>query len=325
MHFGKLYVCGLTEQQKDKNGKYLWDCLCDCGNRVSVTTTELKKSRYPKRSCGCDRYVRTCASRKNTCDKKYDLTGKTFGCFYVEGEDNNVQRGNGKHKYWLCRCNLCGVQYSLRSSDLRGGGKTECRCTLSQRMSESCTDDLTGMTFGHLTILGRDRSAPPCAGQHARWLCKCDLCGRVESNSSSMLLQYGKDRCLTCGGSSIGEKKVGELLLENGITYVREATFDTCRNDGRTNGKRGKLRFDFEIIPGGDDQRYFIEYDGEQHFKEVPLWDEYDSFDGRIQRDRIKDSWCAANGMPLIRIPYHRLKDLCIDDLRLDTSAYRVC
>ena len=38
--------------------------------------------------------------------------------------------------------------------------------------------------------------------------------------------------------------------------------------------------------------------------------------------DSIKSQWCKNNNIPLIRIPYTRYKDLCLEDLLLDTSNY---
>ena len=38
----------------------------------------------------------------------------------------------------------------------------------------------------------------------------------------------------------------------------------------------------------------------------------------------IKNEWCRANKIPLIRIPYWHYDDLCIEDLKLETSKYIV-
>ena len=75
--------------------------------------------------------------------------------------------------------------------------------------------------------------------------------------------------------------------------------------------------FDFLI-----ENTYLIEYDGEQHYFG---WS-YDIEDLKIQqqRDEYKNQWCKDNNIPLIRIPYTKLDTLCIEDLMLETTQFRV-
>ena len=40
------------------------------------------------------------------------------------------------------------------------------------------------------------------------------------------------------------------------------------------------------------------------------------------ERDAFKNEWCKENNILLIRIPYWHLKDLCIEDLKLETSKF---
>lgn len=47
--FGRLSV--IEEAGRDKRGKVLWECQCDCGNRVIVSSSNLKMERTL--SCGC--------------------------------------------------------------------------------------------------------------------------------------------------------------------------------------------------------------------------------------------------------------------------------
>lgn len=48
--FNRLLVVNLLER-RDKNGARLWNCICDCGNTVVVSTDRLR-SGWTK-SCGC--------------------------------------------------------------------------------------------------------------------------------------------------------------------------------------------------------------------------------------------------------------------------------
>lgn len=47
--FGKL-IC-LNDIGKNKHGCYLWECLCDCGNKVVAVAQDIKKGHT--KSCGC--------------------------------------------------------------------------------------------------------------------------------------------------------------------------------------------------------------------------------------------------------------------------------
>ena len=50
--FGRLTVIGLS-QSKDKSGRSLWDCVCECGNKCSVASHALRTGGTV--SCGCKR------------------------------------------------------------------------------------------------------------------------------------------------------------------------------------------------------------------------------------------------------------------------------
>lgn len=51
-------------------------------------------------------------------------------------------------------------------------------------------------------------------------------------------------------------------------------------------------------------------------------WNTPEHFIKVQERDNYKNQWCIKNGVPLIRIPYIHLKDLCINDLILNTSNF---
>lgn len=47
--FGRLTVVGLTTE---RTGRYkVWECRCECGNRITATTKQLSGGKL--RSCGC--------------------------------------------------------------------------------------------------------------------------------------------------------------------------------------------------------------------------------------------------------------------------------
>ena len=73
--------------------------------------------------------------------------------------------------------------------------------------------------------------------------------------------------------------------------------------------------FDFYI-----DDKYLIEYDGKQHFKNEGFFD----YESTHRHDLIKNQWCKDNNIPLIRIPYTHYDNLCLEDLLLETSNFIV-
>ena len=293
-----------------KHFKY-YKCLCSCGKETTVQMYQLLTGRT--RSCGH-------LKKELTGAKPKDLTGQKFGHLTALYIDDTKHYGNGKHVYWICKCNLCGNYKSIRSSDLLSGKIVDCGCGKWERLSNSRTIDLSNQRFGHLTVLERDLSQIKIGGgKEAYWLCKCDLCGRIESNSRSILLDYGKDRCKVCAGVSMGEKKIMEILDKHNIPYVHDKSIDSLHYP--ITG--GTPRFDFRITQHSECD-YIIEFDGLQHYREVSIFSNDNGYAKRKQRDSFKNQWCKDNKIPLIRIPYTRLKKLNIDDIRLETTNYLV-
>lgn len=81
-----------------KNGKALWLCQCDCGEKTEVITSNLTKGRI--KTCGCSR---------NT-----DMTGRKFEMITVL-ERTKIVDGIS---YWLSECE-CGEMFELPWSHLR--------------------------------------------------------------------------------------------------------------------------------------------------------------------------------------------------------------
>lgn len=123
-----------------------------------------------------------------------------------------------------------------------------------------------------------------------------------------------KNNYCSCGCSrtkSVGEEKIFNLLRDNNYAFEVEKSFDSLRYE-----QGGIPRFDFYV-----ENKYLIEYDGKQHFLENYGW-KVNSLEEQKEKDNYKNNWCKDNNIPLIRIPYTHLKDLCIEDLLLETSTF---
>ena len=147
------------------------------------------------------------------------------------------------------------------------------------------------------------------------WLCECDCAAHTRKEVDGYNLRSGKSLSCGCDTRSNGECAIAYLLDKNGFYYEQEKSFDTCKIKSY-----GKPRFDFYV-----ENQYLIEFDGEQHFiLRENGWNDPEKLKNTQERDTYKTQWCKDNNIPLIRIPYWHLKDLTIEDLKLDTSKFIV-
>ena len=306
------YVREAERKELGKRDVPYYKCRCDCGAEISVMGTSLSTKRT--QSCGCLRNERI----RKRGRKVKNLEGMSFGHMRVIKIDDTKQKGYGKHAYWICECGLCGNTKSVRGSDLTTGLVVDCGCQRGYRLSVGSATNLSNVVFGHLTVIDRDFSIGTRSGQHAKWNCMCGLCGRIESIASDMLIRYGKDRCSACAKTTpMGELRIMELLDELGVEYIHDTSSLGCRYPG-TNSL---LYFDFVVNPNSD-EKYIIEFDGIQHFKEVKRWERTMPLAERKKRDAYKNMWCCENNIPLIRIPYTALKKMNVDDVSIITSSF---
>jgi len=96
---------------------------------------------------------------------------------------------------------------------------------------------------------------------------------------------------------NINENKVKYYLLEKYKKVECEKTFDWCLNESKTS----HLRFDFYI----DYMNLLVEYDGEQHFKQISNWD----FNQTKCNDEKKNELVLNQGIKLIRINYKEMNN----------------
>lgn len=122
--FGRLTVVGRNYDKqrdyKDKKGRSraFWDCLCDCGNYVTVAAFSLLNGRT--QSCGC-------LQKDKTKCEFVNLSGKRFGRLTVINLIDSNAQDSRRDRKWLCKCD-CGntVVYSekqlLKSKNVHSCG-----------------------------------------------------------------------------------------------------------------------------------------------------------------------------------------------------------
>ena len=252
--------------------------------------------------------------------KLIDMTGQRFGKLIVLERANNDKHGKAQ---WWCQCDCGSPKKIINGTALRQGLVVSCGCKRQQEMkkyNESNVIDETGNRYGKLIVLNRNFDKKHSDGR-AMWNCKCD-CGNTCVVSGKLLRNKHVSSC-GCGIKSIGEKEISLLLKVANINFCEQYAIYIEQTEYNITQKH-PYYFDFAIF---NDNKlfYLIEYDGEQHFKYKntdTFWNNEDSYKKIKIRDNIKNQWCKNNNIPLIRIPYTHLKNLCIEDLKLETSEF---
>ena len=219
-----------------------------------------------------------------------DLIGHRFGSFVVISRAENT---SDRHAQWQCRCD-CGRELKITGKALRAG-INPCACRKDYFINE------LGNKYGRLTVIDEG----PIEKYGAKtWLCKCD-CGGTLFVKGANLRNGGTTSCGCL--KSHGEEKIAEMLQDLGISFVRN--YKVVYQDNI-------YFFDFLV-----DNKYFIEFDGEQHFSYRETgWNDYANFINNRRRDNQKNNYCFLNKIPLIRIPYDKEYDS--KDLVLRTSRF---
>lgn len=299
--YGLLTV--ISELEERRNNFVLWKCICECGNTCNVTSVDLVHGRV--RSCGCLLHKA----------KSEDLTSKRFGKLVVvrkiEGKKTK-KRG----QFWLCKCD-CGNEVEISANSLKNVGAKSCGCINKENMRElgkSKYKDITGKTFGMLTVIKK----MPSKNGRSMWLCKCSCDEQNEIVASGYDLNRKHVNSCGCLKKSLGEYLISKLLNDNNISFEINAHFDDCKFVD-TNYH---AYFDFYV-----ENKYIIEYDGEQHFKEtcfngITKFDAKENFKKTQEHDKFKNDYCFKKNIPIIRIPYTHIDNLKIEDILLETSQF---
>lgn len=296
--FGRWTVIGFD---CNKNRRTMWKCRCDCGTERSVEGARLRGGR--SKSCGC-------LLRESTALRsRKDITNQRFGRLVALYPTEERQGGK---IIWLCKCD-CGNEVKVPIDRLTGKNTQSCGCLSKEKTSERFCIDLTGQTFGKLTVIKRDNTKNY---KRVHWLCKCS-CGNseLESVDGCYLRSGEKTQCSKCVPKSKGEEQIKNILIKNNISFTQEKSFDDCRFP-----KTNRLaRFDFYI-----DNKYLIEFDGRQHIQNTSKWNNEWNLEYVQEHDQVKNNYCKEHNIPLIRIPYSKINYIKLEDLLLETSKYKI-
>lgn len=132
-----------------------------------------------------------------------DLTGETFGKLTVVG----LERKENSKRYWSCTCS-CGndTPRIVEGHSLRGGKVAHCGC---EKGRPSNFKDLTGMTFGNLTVKaeyqGEDKD-------RVHWICECNCEDKTKMIVPTSNLTSGHTtKCARCCARATSERCLIDL------------------------------------------------------------------------------------------------------------------
>jgi len=258
--------------------------ICRCGNK-SVTSYNIFKNKHQCRNC----------SYRGAGDKQrltYEYVKSKFeneGCILIS---DSYDESHSALEY-TCSCG----ETSFTSFNRFASGH-RCKSCSVERGSSS-----RRFSTEYVSKYLKDRGCVYLGDGHVnsktkfKYICECGNASYTNLNN----FKKGR-RCKKCKRFSIGEDKIEKFLLKSGVRFKNEFRIDGCKN-------KLKLPFDFAIF---NKSRLIglIEFDGKQHFEPLDFFGGAKSFNKLKRNDSIKNFYCFANGIPLLRIKYNKIKQL---------------
>ncbi len=198
----------------------------------------------------------------------------------------------------IYRCNICNKEFSATpNSLLNRQACPECAVIRRGNKRRKSTDAFAEDLFRvqpNIEIIGK------YTGSHSLVKCRCKNDGYEWESYPANLLNRSAG-CPVCNHKiSRGETVIMNYLRIAGVEYEYNYSFDDCK-------RIHKLRFDFYL----PELNTAIEFDGIQHFEEVPRFnDGCNSLQLTQERDKIKDEYCSEHGIKLIRIPFYDITNI---------------
>jgi hypothetical protein len=173
--FGRL----VAKTKRRDSRRYVWHCVCDCGNETNVRVDQL--SRGVTKSCGCLQREAAAQNGKNSLAENTrklraervirglppgfnirDLVGRKFGRLIVVAY---VGTTDDQHSIWRCRCE-CGNSASVTAGKLNSGHTQSCGCLQRDRRIRHGL----ALTVEYKTWLGmKQRCYNPNASRYERY------------------------------------------------------------------------------------------------------------------------------------------------------------
>jgi len=260
------------------------------GNFTANFTTirRSKKSRCPN-----------CRKEENTQGTKKDTESFIIRAKEVQGDKCDYSKINYvDHKTDVeIICNTCGKLFKQKpSAHLSGKGCSNCWTNrnredkIQNRVSVEEVSKICNIIFNNTL----DFSRSECVTSNDKMEVFCKKCNSSFTQYKCHLVRgVGCQRCSKEEKESKPEKRITKILLDKGIEFNKEHSFDGCVY-------KKKLRFDF-FIPNINT---CIEYQGEQHYRPIEIFGGIKAYELQIEKDNVKREYCKNNNIQLIEIAY---------------------
>lgn len=291
----------LSNEYKNRNSVLKF--RCECGNEFDRSWRVFLRGSYNCRTCA---WIRVNANRTYTVD------------FVREFAEKNSKSRLISEKYKNCKedltfkCN-CGNLFVTPFDTFKNANKRKCNdCSMSDgikgkdgqirpravgKTNDEFLVDLKEARGNEFTPLDEYVNAKiSIRVRHKK-------CKNVWEVTPDHLINR-KDDCPYCAKyvtNSRGTRRIQSWLIANKVDFEREKTFPNLKGYKNQNN----LRFDFYL----PHHNICIEYDGQQHFRPIPIFGGKEAYRLQVLHDRLKDEFCKENKIKLIRIPYYK-KDL---------------
>lgn len=260
----------------------------ECGFEWEIDPWNLIQGQIKKCPMCSDKW------RRSQKDYEEEIHRITNGEFEVVSEYKNQKTPVAfRHK-------KCGNVFYKKPMDFRRSlNCPHCSGIHRNQSTESFQSRLNDMYGERYKLLGEYTKA------RNKIKVECLRCGNIFfATPDSLVSGHGCPKCVC----SRGEDIIENWLKENGFTYEKQYCDKRCR-DIRA------LRFDFAVFEESN-LKLLIEFDGVQHYRPTRFnslltnTDCENQFSDTQRKDRIKDSFCKENGIPLLRISYKKIDDI---------------
>lgn len=259
-----------------------------CGEEFEITPDNFKSGQRCRHCFGNKR-----KTQKQFEEEVFELVGDEY--LVVGKYVNNRSKIEMIH-------NKCGKLFSINAKSFLLSGRRCTHCKEKQkemgRRYAKTTDvfkkevkDIVGKDY---EVIGEYHST------HTKIDMRHNVCGNIYDVSPANFLS-GK-RCPNCASSN-GEKAVELWLIDNQINYKSQYSFEDLKY-------KKTLFFDFAIFDNSGNIMCLIEFDGIQHFKTIEGWGGKGKLEDTIARDNVKNKYCKAKGIDLLRISYLEINEV---------------
>ena len=197
-----------------------------------------------------------------------------------------------------CRCRVCAQEWETTPNKLQQGtGCPYCWPTKIRNLFRKSQEQFERELQEVNPLL---KVLSPYQNSRSKIRYQCLLCGQISESTPTKLL-VGESSCHYCK-TSLGERKIIDILEKVGIQYEREKKFQGCQD-------KRPLPFDFYL----PDYRALIEFQGEQHFSPVDFsyspteesrLKALNDYEKLTKRDDIKKQFALDNIFIFIEITY---------------------